>query len=417
MTVTKTFNPDNPYAGMSSISNELACIEKFSRNGTNPYAPKILSVNKDSYVMSGYKLPLGSMYTLNGNHVRRVLFSITSEELLRQLDEILNILEQEEIQHRDIHPRNILFCEKDRHLKLIDFYWGKTGTISPVIPRGLGRRWGRTDKIAVNKIKSQLKPMFTKIEKQIDYARELTKDFGHIYYDGSASLPGKTYHEVDIPYFKEHEFHRSTRAEFNKILSSISIEPKSVIDIGCAAGYNIFNLMRNFKLDSAIAYEADPLVFNFLSHIKKYFCLKELELVHRVYPNTEFEPVDLVICMNIHMWLVKQFGVNDSNEIISNLIRNSKEMFFQTASAESNGKYKVKWLKTREMVGDFLKELGGQRVTFIKTMRRRHLFKVSKEEGKMPRRKVKMRKKVRKKKMIRRPRPVTNRPARRTKVE
>jgi len=102
MTFTKKYTDKNKkYSHLSSIENELYCINKFSRGGTNPYAPEVLSVGEGSYTMKKYKCRVGNYRDINGN-IRRILFSISLEELFRQFDEILTILEEENIQHRDI---------------------------------------------------------------------------------------------------------------------------------------------------------------------------------------------------------------------------------------------------------------------------------------------------------------------------
>ena len=327
--------------------------------------------------MKRYALPLGGKTKIAKNNFMRVLFTISIDELCRQLDEIGNILHEVDIQHRDINPGNLLFCEKDRRLKLIDFYWSITKTISPGTPSALNRKYSTIDKDAIDKIKLQLRELHLSQKQEIYDIKRLTLSFGKKYYDGSASRPGRTYQKIDIPFFEENLYHRKeSEVEFYKILSLISITPESIMDVGCGSGYAIFNLMRNFHLKSAIGYEADPIMFNFLSRIKVLFNLKELELINGINPKTKYSPVDLTICMNIHMWLVKQFGINGSNEIISKLIKNSKEMFFQTAGSESEGRYRVMWLKTKHDIKDFLKDIGGQQVSFIKTKHGRHLFKI-----------------------------------------
>ena len=65
--------------------------------------------------------------------------------------------------------------------------------------------------------------------------------------------------------------------------------------------------------------------------------------------------------------------------IISNLIKNSQEMFFQTAGANNSGMYKVKSLKSKEYVQKYLERLGGKKVTFIDYSKhggKRCLFKI-----------------------------------------
>ena len=375
---TKTFD-ENPYAimGLSSMENELYCLKQFSRDGENRHAPKIVRINEDSYDVEEYRCRIGSIRKVNGN-VRRVLFSLTFDEFIRQLDEIVDILEEENIDHGDIHPANIILSEKDKCLKLVDFFWAKTDHIEPVRPKKLARQWGN-DRGAIKKIKKQVQARFPKIKRHIAIAKKMTESFGRIYYDGSASLPGKTYQKIDIPHFEGHEYHKDTSHEFNTMMSAIDFEPKTVRDIGCASGYTVFNLMRNFILESAIAYEADPRMFAFLEYIKLIFDLRELKLINGVTPQTDFEPVDLTICMNVHMWLVKQFGRDESDTIMRNLIKNTKVLFFQTASRKSNGKYRVKWLNDKYDIENYLRDMGGKNVIFLKTLRRRHLFKVENE--------------------------------------
>ena len=64
---------------------------------------------------------------------------------------------------------------------------------------------------------------------------------------------------------------------------------------------------------------------------------------------------------------------------ISNLIKHSREIFFQTAGAESSGMYLVKWLKSKKDIQEYLERVGGKKVTFIDRSKRggkRYLFKI-----------------------------------------
>jgi len=207
-----------------------------------------------------------------------------------------------------------------------------------------------------------------------------TSDFGKKYYDGSAKRRGRTYHIVDIPYLKSIKFHRNIGNEYGDMIRNLSNPPRTVIDVGCAGGYYLFNLMRQFRLNKAIGFEADPNMFDFLNILRSIFSLDEFILKGKVNVDTMFESVDLVICMNIHMWLVKQLK-EGADQVIVNLIKNSKELFFQTAGKESNGMYKVVELTSKEVVQDYLRRLGNDKeVTYIKTTSqhggKRHLFKI-----------------------------------------
>ena len=119
-------------------------------------------------------------------------------------------------------------------------------------------------------------------------------------------------------------------------------------------------------------------MLSFLKTVKNIFNLSEIKLPGNINHDTILPDVDLVICMNVHMWLVKQYGRN-ADLITSNLIKHSKEMFFQTAGAESSGMYLVKSLKTKGDIKKYLEDLGGKKVTFIDQSKRggkRYLFKI-----------------------------------------
>jgi hypothetical protein len=79
------------------------------------------------------------------------------------------------------------------------------------------------------------------------------------------------------------------------------------------------------------------------------------------------------------MWLHKQFG-DGIDLIIKNILDNCNQMFFQTAGAESNGKYIVKKFISKEVIKEYLEGLTTKKVSFIRSTKKhgglRHLFKV-----------------------------------------
>jgi len=375
--VIKIYNDDIKNK-MSSVSNEIYCINKFSTN-KNPYAPVILGYSKNSYIIKRYDFSLGNTKKIFEKNIRRLLFSCSLTEVFKQMDEIEIILKNKNIYHRDINPGNILFSEKELRLKIIDFYWAKTDNINPSVPSGLNSIYGINDSEAFSKIKNQLFKVDKIVRKQVkNLKRETISVLGKKYYDGSSKHIGKTYHQIDIPYFKNVSFHRDNSDEFNEINKNMIKPIKNVMDIGCSSCYYLFNFMRMFRLEKAIGYESDPHMLKLLRGIKKIFCLDELIIKETINIDTKFEKVDLVICMNIHMWLEKQFGKN-VDKIIMNLTANNKEMFFQTAGKESSGMYTVKSLKTKESIKIYLEKLGRKKVEFIRSTEKhggkRHLFR------------------------------------------
>ncbi len=375
-TVEKNYLLVHPKNKFSSVRNEMHCLNKFAVN--NVYAPEIIEVAETSYVMKRYNFSLGNTKRISENNVRRLLFSCSLSEIFRQFDEIESILKDRKITHKDINPGNLLFCEKEKVLKLIDFYWSSTDGINVDFVRGINGVY-KEDARAFATIKKQIAGIERKVSEQVEKTKkDILCHLGEVYYDGSAKHVGKTYHPIDIHYYKDNLYHKDISYEFQNIFRNIERPVESVIDVGCAAGHYIFNLMRMYKMKKVVGYEADPIMLSFLKTAKDVFCLDELTLNAAAKETTEFPDVDLVICMNIHMWMVKQLG-KGADVIISNLIKHSKEMFFQTAHAESSGMYLVKDLKSKKDIQKYLERLGGKKVVHIDNSKRggkRHLFKI-----------------------------------------
>jgi len=375
---------DNEINSLSSVENELHCLEKFRNSVANSYCPRILQVYDNGYLMERYSFPLGSSMGILKENIQRVLFTISEEEFIFQLDYILEILKRKNINHRDINPGNLLFFEQDRKIKLIDFYWAQTDGLKVGTPDGLNSVYGIDDSIAFEQIKNQMIPIIQEAKSSIGELKGLISQFGRMYFDGSAAHKGKTYHELDIPYLKTTPFHKDTSGEFFDILDTISqSNPKTLIDIGCAAGYSSFNLLRHFGLEKVLMYEADPYMFRFLNKLKYIFGLNEIGLKKGVKEDEEFEEVDLALCMNVHMWLEKQMG-NKVNKVISNLFAKSKETFFQTCGLDGEGMYRVE-LESKEDVKQYLKGLTSKNVEFIRSTTDhegglRYLFKIFSKE-------------------------------------
>jgi len=374
--VEKNYLLDLEKNKLSSVKNEMYCLNKFSKG--NLYGPEIIESKKTSYTMKRYDFSLGNTKRISEKNIRRLLFSCSLSEVFKQLDEIQNILKKRKIIHKDINPGNLLFCEEELRLKLIDFYWASTDNINREFVRGINGIYKDDDK-AFSTIKSQIAKINKKIMKQVKISKkDILSRLGKVYHDGSAKHKGKTYHPINIPYYKDNLYHKDINYEFQNIVKNIKYPIESVIDVGCAAGYYPFNLMRMYKVQKVFGYEADPVMLSFLRTVKGIFGLDELTLNTGVNPSTKFQDVDLVICMNVHMWLEKQFGKN-VDKIVSNLIKHSKEMFFQTAGANSSGMYKVKSLKSKDDIQKYLERLGGKKVVFIDRSKRggkRYLFKI-----------------------------------------
>ena len=348
---------------------------KFSNN--NDYAIEIIDVKETSYTMKRYDFSLGSTKRIDENNIKRLLFSVSIDEIFSQLDNIASILKKRNIRHNDINPGNLLFSERDLKLKLIDFYWASTDHINNDDIKGINGIY-KKDAEAFSTIKKQISAVNKDLLLEVSKSKKILRNLGKTHYPGSAKHVGKTYHPIPIHYYKDIPYHKDIDYEFNNIINSITEPVESMIDIGCAAGNYIYTLSRRYNMNKVIGYEADPIMRSFLEKSKEMFVLDEFKINPDIDKNTEFEKVDLVICMNVHMWLVKEMGRKADN-VIAKLIKNSKQMFFQTAHAESAGIYKVDYLKSKGDIVDYLKKLGAEKVTYIDKSKRgglRFLFKV-----------------------------------------
>ena len=380
--IIKKYNPNDEHFLMSSVDNEIFCINKFFDNGRNPYCPIVMRIDELSYVIQRYSFELGDAISINHNSVKKMFFSITFDELKKQINEILDYLNKVGINHRDFNPSNLIFYEKERRIKLIDFYWAKTNGIEVGTPGQLNWFYGKDDRIAADKILEQIKVIYNSLSEQCEKeVIPLTNDIGKEYFDGSSTSKMFLYHKVDIPMIKT-LYVVDPSDQIDSIISNINISVKSMIDIGCSVGSFTFNLMRNYRLDNAYLYEADPYVNNFLKKIKSVFGLNNLQINNTVTSNIDFPEVDIALMLNIHMWIYKQLGREQTDKITSQIIKKSKITFFQTAGKESPGMSIIEEeeFASKEGIEKYLYSLGSKKVYYIGKIDLhggfRHLFKI-----------------------------------------
>ena len=363
---------------MSSLENEMYHLNLFK---DSPHCIKVIQPTENGYEMERLSFSLGSPGKMFEENVRRMLLTIPGEEVLKQLSTIQNTLSEKGIKHRDINPGNILFSEKEKLLKLTDFYWAISKNHKVGTPAGLNGIYGRRDGDAFKRIREEFKIIDSHVRKKVRNTKKfISNRMGQKYYDGSAKRRGKTYHVIDIPYFQNTPYHRKIQQEAKVVLNSVTGKVERVMDVGCSSGYYLFNLIRNHHIKQAIGYEADPIMNKVLKNIVKIFLMESLSIENKITKNTVFpSKIDVTICMNIHMWLYKQLG-KDSDIVLSNLIKRSRQLFFQTAGLESNGMFLDKRMKNKEAIKKYLENLGGKKVSFIHTTNmhggKRHLFKI-----------------------------------------
>jgi serine/threonine protein kinase len=141
--VIKKYEPNAEYNNLSSLDNELFCFNKFYAEGKNPYCPIVFRMDNLTHTIERFSFELGDAISINKNNVKSMFFSISYEEFEKQIDEILSWLEKVGLNHRDFNPSNLIFYEKEKRKKLIDFYWAKTNGIDVGNPGQLNWFYGK----------------------------------------------------------------------------------------------------------------------------------------------------------------------------------------------------------------------------------------------------------------------------------
>jgi len=190
-TVEKVFR-ENRNNSLSSVEHEVSCIEKFSCNGTNIHAPRIIKFDNKSYIMERYDFPLGILTKIDENYVRRMLFTISINEVVKQLDQILDILKKKKIRHHDINPGNLLFSEREKAIKLIDFFWAETEKKKVREPAQLNLVYGTNDEKAIEIIKHSIIEIDKRVQKKMNQVwKPIVQKLGMKYYNRSSLKKGR----------------------------------------------------------------------------------------------------------------------------------------------------------------------------------------------------------------------------------
>lgn len=367
--------------GKKQVKKEYTILPEYRKNFKSAmevmktfdskYKINIWDVHENGYTMERMDFALGNGKSINKDTISRIFFSISIDELLEMLDDLLSQLKSFGIRHKDINPGNILWSENQKTIKLIDFFWSDFEHEKVDNPDYMNPNYGIDDEKAIERIKEEL---YLYYYQEIDPKIKIAMDFfdenvgvGE-YKDGSSTSKGKAYHIIDIPPFdKQIPYVKDMCvSEYQRIKENMPIKPKSFIDIGCANGYFTFNLLRDYNIDSACVFEADPAVREFIKIIKTIYNLKELKISGKFNHKKSFDKkYDITIWLNSHMWVYKQLGRDKTLKSVQNVINHSKYMFFQTAGGYSKSKYKVEEYKSKEDVRDMLLDAGAVSVDFI----------------------------------------------------
>ena len=373
--VLKTYKKHHILFNEKYFQSEVKALSTLSNN---KYFIDAYDIGDCSYRMKRYDFSLGTADRLNYIAVSRVLFSLDIDEIFANLDEILLQLKQHKILHRDINPGNLLYSQKERLLKLTDFFWcsnnGEQPSLPPIPsenhPWPVNGVYGTDDYKAMDKIKAQIKHFYDSYFvincDEIKNKFISTVGYGE-YKDGSSVFKGFAYHIIDIPQFKNKiRYHKDTCIqEYKTIKENMPIEPRSFIDIGMACGYFTFNLLRDYRINRCIGYEADKGVNQFLYSIKNLYS-QPMEIEER-FDNTTIikDDYDIAIFLNSHMWIYRQLGALETLRCVTNILNHCRYMFFQTCAAYSSGMYRVMEYRRPADIEKMLYNAGSKNVKML----------------------------------------------------
>lgn len=185
------------------------------------------------------------------------------------------------------------------------------------------------------------------------------------YRDGSSTKGGWIYHPVPFKEFSAPTHKVSTVGEFDHILRDYgNFCGKRVLDIGCANGYFAFNMAAQGAC--VTAYEGDSLVYDVCEAIREYKSVSNIRFINKYFDETDVtDDFDVVIMMNVHMWIRKQIGADRTYELMKNICGKTKTMYFQTAHSGSGGGYMVPELNSKNDILVYLLGAGFKRVKCI----------------------------------------------------
>lgn len=205
---------------------------------------------------------------------------------------------------------------------------------------------------------------------KIDYIKSLIEQIGSEgYKDGSSTKKGWVYHPIPFEEFNPPTHKDSTIKEFDNIKADYgSFSGKRVLDIGCANGYFVFN----YALEGAevVGYESDELVSRVNEEIRQYKQLDNVKFVTKHFDLEEAKQFkdkefDVVIMLNIHMWIHKQIGAEKTKELMKVLAQKCHVMYFQTAHKGGGGGYQVPEFTKPKHIKRYLCDSGFTNVEMI----------------------------------------------------
>ena len=364
--VLKTYKPKYfKYNRRYRRRGEIFYLQKYP----SPFFPSLLEHQDGFIVMPHY-----------GNKIymsRRKCWQIKSEGLnylglVAWINGLRKELTRLQLLHRDINPTNILYDQHSDKYMLIDFGWMIMQ--SDLNKRRMRRRRFNPQKLKPKKLNPYAKDDNEALDKiSINAIKILLSRIGSDgYRDGSSIKRGWTYHPIPFLEFKDIPTHKTAAIEeYKEVLKYGELENKknlNILDIGSSVGYFSFqlatlgNFVTGIEADSKTWEVAEAIrIFKGFSNINFINAKLNSEIMSGL--NNNF---DLTIILNVHMWIYKQLGAEQTMVLMRQLSKKTKKILFQTAGMQSGGKYLVKEFIDNVSIKKYLEVCGFNNVTHLR---------------------------------------------------
>jgi len=204
-------------------------------------------------------------------------------------------------------------------------------------------------------------------------------------YAGSNITDATLYHSLPFPGYEHIACHRQgTLERWQLIANNLDYKDKTMVDLGCSnGGISLLFAKNGAKQITGYDYDNDSLEVGRL--VAKQLNIANVEFVHKTI-NLKFFSylpyIDITVWMSHYMWIVKQYGILEAQNMLSMLSHKSNVLVFETATEKDGmaGNH-MKGL-TQDHIGNYLlkntvytniKDIG-----FVKGWHNRHIFVCSK---------------------------------------
>ncbi len=201
-------------------------------------------------------------------------------------------------------------------------------------------------------------------EAEKESAKALVKEIGSkALCDGSSTKKGWVYHKIPFDGFEDVRTHKEACVvERNLVVDDlVGFDYQSVLDVGCSVGWFAFYFARLGK--DVLGIEADRSVFRVAQFLRDRAELNNLDLWNQGFNGSFSFTYDVVLFLNLHMWIERQIGEERTAEALRCL--SLKRLYFQTAHAASGGMAKVKRLKGLNDIAIYLQSCNFSKIKLL----------------------------------------------------